>query len=143
MASIESIWDEPAEVAESRPPADPVPESIEDIFGEVADLDDTLFDLAPLPQLDIAAEQRKAKARHNTNWTSNNPVNTNPSSSQPNGGDKETQNDGDGKEDAPKRATKQILRLDENRLLGPNGFSRLINETKDFKLKGKGHKASI
>jgi len=37
------------------------------------------------------------------------------------------------------KTKRQQLRLDENRLLSDFGFPALIKDTKDFKIKGKGH----
>ncbi|KAJ3501702.1 hypothetical protein NLJ89_g9221 [Agrocybe chaxingu] len=47
-----------------------------------------------------------------------------------------------GKDGDEKKARRRIVKLDENRLLGENGFPQLIKMTKDFKIKGKGHEAT-
>ncbi|CAA7271659.1 unnamed protein product [Cyclocybe aegerita] len=47
-----------------------------------------------------------------------------------------------GKDGGEKKARRRIVKLDENRLLGENGFPQLIKMTKDFKIKGKGHEAT-
>lgn len=41
-----------------------------------------------------------------------------------------------------KKKRKPVARLDEARLLGKNGLPQLIKDTKNFKLKGKGHEAA-
>ncbi|KAJ7219324.1 replication fork protection component Swi3-domain-containing protein, partial [Mycena pura] len=54
--------------------------------------------------------------------------------------------DGDDKSGGEKDAKKQkkkIARLDEGRLVDDNGFPRLAEDTKAFKIKGKGHEAHL
>ncbi|KAJ7449863.1 replication fork protection component Swi3-domain-containing protein [Mycena latifolia] len=41
-----------------------------------------------------------------------------------------------------KKPKKKIMRLDEGRLVGDSGFPQLIQDTKNIKIKGKGHEAS-
>lgn len=38
-----------------------------------------------------------------------------------------------------KKERRRLAKLDENRLLSPDGFPQLMKMTKDFKIKGKGH----
>jgi replication fork protection complex subunit Csm3/Swi3 len=38
-----------------------------------------------------------------------------------------------------KKERRKLIKLDENRLLSPNGFPQLMKMTKDFRIKGKGH----
>lgn len=38
-----------------------------------------------------------------------------------------------------KKERRRLAKLDENRLLSPNGFPQLMKMTKDFRIKGKGH----
>jgi replication fork protection complex subunit Csm3/Swi3 len=49
--------------------------------------------------------------------------------------------DGEG-EEAEKKTRKPVAKLDETRLLGPNGFPQLVKDTKNFKPKGKGHEVT-
>ncbi|KAF9265431.1 Swi3-domain-containing protein [Marasmius fiardii PR-910] len=44
--------------------------------------------------------------------------------------------------DGGKKERRKPMRLDEARLLGPTGFPQLINDTKNFRVKGKGHEAT-
>ncbi|KAJ6596947.1 replication fork protection component Swi3-domain-containing protein [Mycena vulgaris] len=51
--------------------------------------------------------------------------------------------DGDGDQGGgEKKPKKKIMRLDEGRLVGDSGFPQLIQDTKNVKIKGKGHEAS-
>ncbi|KAJ7097877.1 replication fork protection component Swi3-domain-containing protein [Mycena belliarum] len=50
--------------------------------------------------------------------------------------------DGGEKDKDGKKPKKKIMRLDEGRLIGENGFPQLIQDTKSIKIKGKGHEAS-
>jgi len=45
-------------------------------------------------------------------------------------------------DDDDKKSRRRLVKLDENRLLGPSGFPQLITMTKDFRIKGKGHEVS-
>ncbi|KAK4048747.1 chromosome segregation in meiosis- protein [Microbotryomycetes sp. JL221] len=54
--------------------------------------------------------------------------------------DKVVNNDGGGEDiDKVAKARKQRAKMDEHRLLGPKGFSRLLQDVKRFKPRGKGH----
>jgi replication fork protection complex subunit Csm3/Swi3 len=88
------------------------------------------------PSLDLDALRREADARHARNiepMTSIPPNILAGSSSM-----LDTKGKNDAKED--ERKEKRIMpKLDEARLLGPDGFPKLIKDTKHFKPKGKGH----
>lgn len=112
-----------------------------DIDALFADIDDDDLNLAPLPaRIDEAAVTREAEARHRRNM----PASTLPeilpsgSPSRDNDGGSPNKRSGDKGTDE-KKARRKIFKLDENRLLGPNGFPQLIKMTKDFRIKGKGH----
>ncbi|KAJ7632674.1 Swi3-domain-containing protein [Roridomyces roridus] len=47
-----------------------------------------------------------------------------------------------GAKDGVTKPKKKTMRLDEGRLIGDSGFPQLIADTKEFKVKGKGHEAS-
>ncbi|KAJ7685237.1 replication fork protection component Swi3-domain-containing protein [Mycena polygramma] len=49
---------------------------------------------------------------------------------------------GGGKDKEAKKPKKKTMRLDEGRLLGDSGFPQLIDDTKNIKIKGKGHEAA-
>jgi replication fork protection complex subunit Csm3/Swi3 len=42
-----------------------------------------------------------------------------------------------------KKPKKKIMRLDEGRLIGDSGFPQLMQDTKNVKIKGKGHEARL
>ena len=181
MASLDSIWDEPAaqvsqvvDIPSDDEPSAPKPSKIPkaalflsdsdedvdmsgpsrqtdtapvppppdiDIDALFADFDEEDLSLAPLPaRIDEAAVTREAEARHRRNM---------PASTLPEilaSGSPSRDND-DGSPDKrsadkgteEKKARRKMFKLDENRLLGPNGFPQLIKMTKDFRIKGKGH----
>ncbi|KAJ6630859.1 replication fork protection component Swi3-domain-containing protein, partial [Mycena sp. CBHHK59/15] len=55
------------------------------------------------------------------------------------GDDEQASGEKDKGETKPK---KKVMRLDEGRLVGESGFPQLIRDTKNLKIKGKGHEAS-
>ena len=104
------------------------------------DPDDAPAELAP--SLDLDALRRQAAARHVAKVPSLTPREILPSSSPTRDLDDGDGDVGKGNKDAgdgekPKR--RQIQRLNEARLLGPDGFPALVKQIKDFKPKGKGH----
>lgn len=48
------------------------------------------------------------------------------------------QRKGKGKDDGGQKEKRKPMRLDEARLVGPTGFPQLIEDTKHFRIKGKG-----
>ncbi|KJA27356.1 hypothetical protein HYPSUDRAFT_35226 [Hypholoma sublateritium FD-334 SS-4] len=183
MASLDSIWDEPAtEVsqvveitsddelsapkASKRPraalflsdsdedvdiagpsrqargaPVPPPPDI--DIDALFADIDDDDLNLAPLPaRIDEAAATREAEARHRRNMPASTLLEILPSGSPSRDNDGSPNKRSEDKGNDEKKARRKIFKLDENRLLGPNGFPQLIKMTKDFRIKGKGHEAT-
>ncbi|EIW85142.1 Swi3-domain-containing protein [Coniophora puteana RWD-64-598 SS2] len=118
------------------------------------DLDDegggtTLEPLAP--SLDMNALKQAAAAKHskrsmNTQsgssqrqiLPSSSPARGNDLTDNENGNqrvDKEKETDG-------KKSKRKLAKLDEGRLLGPDGFPQLIRDTKHFQARGKGHEMS-
>ncbi|KAF9218318.1 Swi3-domain-containing protein [Gyrodon lividus] len=103
------------------------------------------------PALDLGKLAREAEARHARAKRSGAPTLTPhqilPSSSPPpegfggNGMDKPVEDAGKGKggDGEGKKERKKLAKLDETRLVGPEGFPQLIKDTKGFKPKGKGH----
>ncbi|KAI0831341.1 replication fork protection component Swi3-domain-containing protein [Trametes gibbosa] len=113
---------------------------IDAFFADLDDDPDTHFqDLAP--SLDLAALKRQANAK-----LALTPHQILPSSSPPRDlgderpGPKARQGDRRDKDrDEPITKRKKRPRLDEARLVGPDGFPALVKQTKDFRPKGKGH----
>lgn len=108
------------------------------------DLDDDDAPVQLAPSLDMDALRRQAAARHAANIPSLTPREIHPSSSPPRDGemdeDGETRKKGTG--DGEKKR-KPLPRLNEARLLGPDGFPALVKQTKGFKPKGKGHEVCL
>lgn len=118
---------------------------VDKIFAEVDD-DDDPFTFAPLaPALDTEALRRQAEERHKKTALSLTPHEVLPSSSPQRDTSKE-KNDGaeanEGNKE-PRKERRKPVNLDEGRLMGPNGFPQLIKETKNFRVKGKGHEVSF
>ncbi|KAF8964049.1 replication fork protection component Swi3-domain-containing protein, partial [Flammula alnicola] len=117
-----------------------------DIDALFADFDDDEEALKPLPPtIDEEEMTRQAEARHRRNMPPLTPHEIMPSSSPQRDtgnstGNKRSGDQEQGKDE--KKARRRIVKLDENRLLGPNGFPHLIKMTKDFRIKGKGHEAT-
>ncbi|KDQ60940.1 hypothetical protein JAAARDRAFT_125198 [Jaapia argillacea MUCL 33604] len=101
--------------------------------------DDDTFVLAPA--LDKEALRREAEARYQKEAEENLHAimpSSSPTREPDRQKDAEKASDGKKGKDAPKER-KKVARLDEGRLLGPDGFPALIQEAKKFKPKGKGH----
>lgn len=117
---------------------------VNEIFAGIDD-DDDPFTFQPLaPALDTEVLRRQAEERHKKTALSLTPHEVHPSSSPQRDTSKE-KNDGAGAGDGNKESRKERRKpvtLDEGRLLGPNGFPQLIKETKNFRVKGKGHEVS-
>ncbi|KAJ3755517.1 replication fork protection component Swi3-domain-containing protein [Lentinula raphanica] len=122
------------------PPAQPEV-NVDDIFDSVVG-DDLNFDYVPLARKEIDYDslqreaQRKAKAkvpRHEILSSSPPP----PDNDDTDAKKKKGRNKDDGEKEK-----RRPMRLDEARLVGPTGFPQLIEDTKHFKIKGKGHEAT-
>ncbi|KAG6866958.1 hypothetical protein C0991_003874 [Blastosporella zonata] len=166
MDSLDDIWEEPIDetpavrtssatreplfLAESddedvpQPHLKNVPDvDIDAIFAEVEEEDDP-FIIKPLTSnLNTEALTRAAEARHKRAMPSLTP---HPimSSSPPRdmGDDQAIKQSGADKGKDGKKERKKPMRLDEGRLLSPNGFPKLIKNTKNFRTKGKGHEVT-
>jgi len=128
---------------QKAPPAQDI--DIDALFADVEDDIDEEMTFKPLPPtLNEEELRRQAEARYRKELPPLTPHQVFPSSSaQPN----TTEKSGDtrrrtGKDDQAKDEKKErrrLVKLDENRLLSPDGFPQLIKMTKDFRIKGKGH----
>ncbi|KAF5381090.1 hypothetical protein D9615_003997 [Tricholomella constricta] len=131
-----------------RPPPQRVPEVDVDIDAMFADVenDDDPFNFQPLTsKLDSEALGREAEARHKKNMLSLTPHAIMSSSPPRDMGDDEGSKSkaaGNDKGKDGKKERRKPMRLDEGRLLGPTGFPKLIKDTKNFRIKGKGHEVS-
>ncbi|TFK42536.1 replication fork protection component Swi3-domain-containing protein [Crucibulum laeve] len=119
---------------------------MEAFFAEVENDDDDPFSFKPLaPAVDEEEIRRQAEARHRRTVPTLTPHQILPSSSPPQDVNSSKNDDerGNGKEkDDKKKEKRKPIRLDEGRLLGPNGFPQLIKDTKNFRIKGKGHEST-
>jgi replication fork protection complex subunit Csm3/Swi3 len=138
----EDVLKVPRHDTQSAPPVIDV--DIDAIFADVEDDQDDLFTFKPLaPTLDTEALRREAELRHKNNVPDLTPHPILPSSSPPRdaGADQSAKPKQGGREAGKeeKKERRKPARLDEGRLLGLNGFPLLIKNTKNFKIKGKGH----
>ncbi|KAL0946588.1 hypothetical protein HGRIS_012789 [Hohenbuehelia grisea] len=95
--------------------------------------------------LDFGAMERAAEARARNRAPAPPPLTPHqvlPSSSPPRETGPDTAQGTVGADDDAPKKRKKRLRLDEHRMLGSDGFPSLIQMTKDFKIKGKGHEAT-
>lgn len=126
---------------------------IDAIFADVDKEDDDLDDMDAAPDsskpYNMEAAKRKAAAKYkNAKLPGLTPHQILPSSSPPRDfGDADTgKGKGKGKDDkddGEKKERKKPMRLDDGRLIGPTGFPQLIKDTKNFRIKGKGHEVSL
>jgi replication fork protection complex subunit Csm3/Swi3 len=121
------------------------------MFREIENANDDELAFQPLgPAVDVDALRRQAAAKHkNTNLIPSLTPHAILSSSPPRDEDGDN-NDGIGGkrkdttgQDGEKKERKKIARMDEERLLSPNGFPALIKTTKGFVPKGKGHEVLL
>ena len=143
----------PAAAATGAEPRNHNNADIDALFEGLDDMDDSFQELAP--SLDLDALRREADAR-NTRVVRAEIAAMVPTAelSLAAAGNKTNANDrkGDGAldgidgegeaEDDGKKKRKPVPKLDEERLLGKNGFLQLIKDTKHFKPKGKGHEVN-
>jgi replication fork protection complex subunit Csm3/Swi3 len=126
----------------------PVQKPASDIDALFADIDDDDFFSKPLSAApDLEAIRREAAAKHAKALATLTPHEILPSSSPapdlPGGNDLVKEKSKDGKNEGRKKERKKVPRLDEGRLLGADGFPQLIQDTKHFKPKGKGHEVRL
>ncbi|KAG6845325.1 hypothetical protein H0H87_010782 [Tephrocybe sp. NHM501043] len=169
MDTLDNIWDEPAdEVSASRSSATPqeplfladiddedaprlAPQTMTDIdididamFAEVEE-EDNPFAIKPLTSnMNTEALKRAAEARYKKAMPSLTPHPIMSSSPPRDAGDSDqtTKPPGGGKGKEGQKERRKPMRLDEGRLLGPKGFPKLIKDTKNFRMKGKGHEVT-
>ncbi|KAI0273774.1 replication fork protection component Swi3-domain-containing protein [Gloeopeniophorella convolvens] len=111
------------------------------LFDDLENMDDDFQDLAPA--LDLDALRREADVR-NTRAVRAELSATIPAASAAQRTTKKgplDDVDDDGEEEGKKKR-KPLPKLDETRLLGKNGFPQLVQDTKGFKPKGKGHEST-
>lgn len=129
----------PRRVARKPPPQQDI--DIDALFQDVDEDDTTEFKQLP-PALDVEAVRRRAEARHKQAAPSLTPHEILPSSSPPRDtGDRREEGKikGRDKEGDQKKERRRPAQLNEGRLLSPSGFPQLIKDTKNFRVKGKGH----
>jgi len=149
--SLENTWDDPVEhdVVQQKKPLflhDSDEENNHPIVPEI-DLDlDAIFDLdeefafKPLaPSIDTEALRKEAEERHRVNLPPLTPHQI-LSSSPPRSPGVEADASAAGEKDKEgRKPRRKIATLDEGRLLAPGGFPKLIRDTKNLRMKGKGH----
>ncbi|KAG1891075.1 Swi3-domain-containing protein [Suillus subluteus] len=112
-----------------------------DIDNDDAEEEDDLRYKPLAPALDLETLRKQAEAKHALT-----PHQILPSSSPPRdlGPDEENEGGKDNKEKGKdgKKERKKVVLLDETSLIGASGFPQLIQNIKDFKVKGKGHEHS-
>jgi replication fork protection complex subunit Csm3/Swi3 len=125
----------PRRLARKPPPQQDI--DIDALFQDVEEDDTTAFKPLP-PALDIEAVRHRAEARHKQTLT---PHEILPSSSPPHDtGDRREEGKIKEKDKGDqKKERRRPVQLNEGRLLGPSGFPQLIKDTKNFRIKGKGH----
>jgi hypothetical protein len=165
MDSIDDIWDAPVELPAPQQPearrssssllpgsddgrdehADPpAASSNPDIDALFADIENQ--GLTYQPALDLDALRREADARYARTAT---PTTLTPHAILPSSSpardvdDNRGDGKGKGRDDGGKKTRRKMPRLDEGRLLGPDGFPRLIQDAKNFRPKGKGHEVRL
>ncbi|KAH9981160.1 replication fork protection component Swi3-domain-containing protein [Lactifluus volemus] len=115
---------------------------VDALFEGLDDIDDSFQELAPA--LDLDALRREADARNTRAHTRDRAFGRGSGSGgvKNKGGKSGPLGGMDGNEDGKEKKRKPVPKLDETRLLGLNGFPRLVKDTKNFKPKGKGHEAT-
>jgi replication fork protection complex subunit Csm3/Swi3 len=112
-----------------------------DIDNDDADEEDDLRYKPLAPALDLKALRKQAEEKHALT-----PHQILPSSSPPRdlGPDEDNEGGKDNNEKGKegKKERKKVVLLDETSLIGASGFPQLIQNIKDFKVKGKGHEVS-
>ncbi|KAK0483700.1 Swi3-domain-containing protein [Armillaria novae-zelandiae] len=120
----------------------PVPDMYDDADEVSKIFDDAdVFTLPEEKSFDVDAARRKIAEKYKNRPVPRTPMMPHevlPSSSPPRDLEKGKEKDKDDKKEQ-KKEKKKIARLNEALLVGPSGFPQLIKDTKDFKIKGKGH----
>ncbi|EED80138.1 predicted protein [Postia placenta Mad-698-R] len=109
---------------------------IDAMFDALEEEPDEAFQDLP-PSLNLDALRKEADAKNAKAHAKANPLDLTGESSQ-NASGAARGNSKDDK-DTTEKKRKPLPKLDEARLLGPDGFPALVKQTKNFKPKGKGH----
>ncbi|KAG7452453.1 Swi3-domain-containing protein [Guyanagaster necrorhizus] len=119
---------------------------VPDMYGDADEVnkifnDADLFKLSEEKSFDVEEERRKIAEKYKNNPVPRTPMTPHevlPSSSPSR--DLGDQGKEKGKDDKQQMKEKnKVAKLNEALLVGPSGFPQLIKDTKDFKIKGKGH----
>jgi hypothetical protein len=122
------------------PPQDPAPVAEVDVNALFAEFENDDLSYKPLaPALDLESLRREAKARHAKNIVPFTSVEVIQNNSLRTSGTGSGNALDIGTEEGAKKERKKLPKLDEKRLLDPDGFPQLIKDTKHFKPKGKGY----
>ncbi|KAJ3787808.1 replication fork protection component Swi3-domain-containing protein [Lentinula aff. detonsa] len=119
----------------------PAQQEVEDIFNSVVGYD-LNFDYVPLArnrETDYDNFEREAQKKAKVKVPRHQILSSSPPP--PDIDDDAKSKKGKRKDDGEKERRKP-MRLDEARLVGPTGFPQLIEDTKHFRIKGKGHEAT-
>ncbi|KAG2054647.1 Swi3-domain-containing protein [Suillus hirtellus] len=111
-----------------------------DIDNDDAGEEDDLRYKPLAPALDLEALRKQAEAKHALTPHQILPSSSPPRDLGPDEDDEGEKEKGKGKEG--KKERKKVVLLDETSLIGASGFPQLIQNIKDFKVKGKGHEHS-
>ena len=119
--------------------------NIDSLFDVEDDIDDEMI-FKPLPPVLNEEELRsQAEARYRKELPPLTPHQVLPTQrdTTKNLGNNQPRTGKDDQAKDEKKERRRLVKLDENRLLSPNGFPQLMKMTKDFRIKGKGHEVSI
>ena len=139
LADSDSDYERPPKRATPAPPA--VRPDVDALFDDLdkEEEDDDLRYKPLAPALDVAKLAKEAEERH-ARARQTGPSQALTSSSKTAAKDWSAKGqEKDKAEDGEKKGRKVLLKLDEERLVGPEGFPVLIEEIKGFKPKGKGN----
>jgi replication fork protection complex subunit Csm3/Swi3 len=140
LPDSDSDYERPQKRATPAPPARPDVDALFENLDEDGEEDDLIY--KPLaPALDLERLAKEAEARHARagptapSQTLAGGPKTGAAGKDPFGKDEGKGKPGDGE----KKGRKVLPKLDEERLVGPDGFPLLIDEIKGFRPKGKGN----
>lgn len=123
------------------PPAQLAAQDIDALFDVEDDIDEDMAFKPLPPALNEEALRSEAEARYRRELpplTPHQVLPTQPDTTEKPGNDRQrTSKDNQSRDE--KKERRRLAKLDENRLLSPDGFPQLIKMTKDFRIKGKGH----
>jgi len=138
--NTDSLFADDVEISDSivhPAPQDSASVAEVDVDALFAEFENDDLSYKPLaPALDLESLRREAKARHAKNIVPFTSVEVIQNNSLRTGSGNALDI---GTEEGAKKERKKIAKLDEKRLLDPDGFPQLIKDTKHFKPKGKGY----